>query len=154
MPWAHTHATRSSALKARKCRSHCHKDPSYKVHNHPYTRRHIYIYIYIHTCIIHNAITQSRKVNRHCQCPKGMAQLGTGNVKQTLPYLGNAAQVMSKKEKGYKERGNTNNCSREKAKREGERSNHWKRLGLLIYWTLPFVGLCLLACILSPFAYT
>ena len=32
-----------------------------------------YIYIYIHTYIMHNAITQSRK------------------VKQTLPYLGNAA---------------------------------------------------------------
>ena len=35
---------------------------SYKVHNHPHMHRHIYIYIY--TNIMHNAITQSRKVNQ------------------------------------------------------------------------------------------
>ena len=39
------------------------------------------------------------KINRHCQCPKGMAQQGTRNVKHTLPYLGNAAQARSKKSK-------------------------------------------------------
>ena len=45
-----------------------HKSPSYKVHDHPHTERHIYIYIcmyvYIHTYIMHNAITQSRKVKK------------------------------------------------------------------------------------------
>ena len=34
---------------AREGRSHIHKSLSYKVHDHPYTRRHIYIYIYTHT---------------------------------------------------------------------------------------------------------
>jgi len=44
-----------------------------------------------------------------------MAQQGTGNVKQTLPYLGNATQVRSRKSKrGYME-GDPNTCSREEA---------------------------------------
>ena len=43
-------------------------------------------------------------INRHCQRPKGMAQQGTGNVKHTLPYLGNAAQARSKNDKGYNKR--------------------------------------------------
>ena len=75
--------------------SRSHESPSYKVNNHPHMRRHIYIYTYI----MYNAITQSRKVNKHCQRSKGMAQQGTGNVKQTLPYPGNVAQVRSRKSK-------------------------------------------------------
>ena len=66
-------------------------------------------------------LSHSGKINKHCQCPKGMAQQGTENVKQTLPYPGNAAQARSKKNKGYKEKGNPNICSREKAKRDRER---------------------------------
>jgi len=42
-----------------------------------------------------------------------MAQQGTGNVKQILPYPRNAAQAKSKKSKrGYME-GDPNTCSRE-----------------------------------------
>ena len=37
-----------------------------------------------------------------------MTQQDTRNVKQTLPYLRNTAQARSKKDKGYKERGNPN----------------------------------------------
>ena len=43
---------------ARKGHSHSHKSPSYKVHDHPYTHKHIYTYI------MHNAITQSKKVKQ------------------------------------------------------------------------------------------
>ena len=50
-----------------------------------------------------------------------MAQQGTGNVKQTLPFLGNAYQVRSKKDNGYTERGTLIQDSREKARGEGER---------------------------------
>ena len=32
---------------------------------------------------MHNAITQSTKVNRQCPCPKGMAHTGTGKIKGT-----------------------------------------------------------------------
>ena len=59
------------------------------------------------------------------------------------------AQARCKKDKRYKERGKPKAyCSREDARREGERCNHSRRLGLLIYWTLPFVGLssCLHPC--------
>ena len=58
LPWAHTHSTRSKALMTREGHSHSHKSPSYKMHNHPYTSRYRYTYI------MHNAITQSRKVNQ------------------------------------------------------------------------------------------
>ena len=51
-----------------------------------------------------------------------MAQQGTGNVKQTLPYPRNAAQAKSRKSKGYKRRGNPNTYSREMVKREGKRT--------------------------------
>ena len=74
-PWAHTHTTRSIALMAREGRLHSHEGPSYKLHNHPFTS------IYRYTYNMHNAITQSGKVNRHCQRSKGMAQQGSGNVK-------------------------------------------------------------------------
>ena len=47
-----------------------------------------------------------------------MAKQGTGNVKQTFPYPGNATQARSRNNKGYKERGNPNTCSKEKAKRK------------------------------------
>ena len=65
--WAHTNTIRSRTLMAREGRSPSHEGPSYKVHNHPYTS------IYRYTYIMHNDIIQSGKVNRHCQCPKGMA---------------------------------------------------------------------------------
>ena len=94
MPWAHTHTTRSRALMAKEDHSCSHESPSYKVHDHPYTS------IYRYTYIMHNAITQSEKINKHCQRSKGMAQQGTGNAKHTLPYPGNAAQARSKKYKG------------------------------------------------------
>ena len=50
MPWAHTHATRLSALMARKGRSRCHEGPSYKVHDHPYICRYIYTYMHHAQC--------------------------------------------------------------------------------------------------------
>ena len=56
---------------------------------------------------------RAEKENRHCQRSKGMAQQGIENVKQTLSYLGNVAQARSRKNKGYKERGNPNTCSKE-----------------------------------------
>ena len=45
-----------------------------------------------------------------------MTHQGIGNVKQTLPYPGNAAQARSRKIKGggYME-GDPNTCSREEA---------------------------------------
>ena len=43
---------------ARKGHSHSHKSPSYKVHDHPYTHKHIYTYI------MHNAITQSKEIKQ------------------------------------------------------------------------------------------
>ena len=49
---------------AKEGRSHIHKSPSYKVHDHPHTHRNIYIYIYTHTYIMHNATTQSGKINQ------------------------------------------------------------------------------------------
>ena len=104
MPWAHAYVTRSRSLMAREGCSRSHKSPSYKVHDHPHTRSHIYIYIYTHaSCIILSH--RVGKIYRHCQRPKGLAQQGTGNVKPTLPYLRNTAQARSKKDKGYKERG-------------------------------------------------
>ena len=59
----------------REGHSRNHKSPSYKLHNHPNTCRYRYTYI------MHNAITQQ----------------GIGNVKQTLPYLRNVAQVRNRK---------------------------------------------------------
>ena len=55
MPWAHIHATRSRAPMTREGCSCNHESPSYKVNNHPHTRKHIYIhiYIYIYTYIYH-----------------------------------------------------------------------------------------------------
>ena len=50
-----------------------------------------------------------------------MAQQDTGNVKETLSYLGNATQTKSRKRKGYKERGNPNTYFREETYREGEK---------------------------------
>ena len=47
---------------------------------------------------------------------------------------------------------NPNTCSREEVKRERGREDHSRRLGPLIYLTLPFVGLRLLARILPFFA--
>ena len=40
----------------------------------------------------------------------------------------------------------------ERTKKEREREDHLERLGLLIYWAFPFLGLRLLACILALFA--
>ena len=58
LPWARTHTTRSRALTTREGHSCSHKCLSYKVHNHPYTSK------YRYTNIMHNATTQSRKVNQ------------------------------------------------------------------------------------------
>ena len=44
-----------------------------------------------------------------------MAQQGTRNVKQTLPYLGNVAQARSMKSKNEYMDGDPNTCSREEA---------------------------------------
>ena len=49
-----------------------------------------------------------------------MAQQGTGNVKQTLPYLGNTAQARSRKIKGGTWRGTLIHAL-EKRLRERER---------------------------------
>ena len=59
-PWTHTQTTRLRALMTGESPSNSHESPSYKVHDHPHTG----IYIYIHTYIMHNTITQSRKVNQ------------------------------------------------------------------------------------------
>ena len=55
---AHTQATRSRALTVKEGYSRNHESPLYKVHNHPYTSRYRYTYI------MHNATTQSGKVNQ------------------------------------------------------------------------------------------
>ena len=56
-PWAHTYTTRLRALMTREGHSRSHESP-YKVHNHPCISRYRYTYI------MHNAITQSKKVNQ------------------------------------------------------------------------------------------
>ena len=56
--WVDTHATRSRALMVRKGHSRSHKSPSYKVHDHPHTCRHI------NTYIMHNAITKRKKIKQ------------------------------------------------------------------------------------------
>ena len=85
---------------------------------------HMQAYMYIHT-YIHTSGTmpshRARKWNKHCQRSRGIAQQGTRNVKQTLPYSGNAAQAKSRKSKWYKERGNPNTCSKEEVYKEREK---------------------------------
>ena len=73
---------------------------------------------------MHNAIIQSQKVKQTLPTFQVYGPTRYKNVKQTLPYLGNTAQARSRKDKGFKERGNPNTCSREGAKRERERENH------------------------------
>ena len=108
MPWAHTHATRSRAPITREGCSCNHESPSYKVNNHPHTRKHIYIYIYIyiHTYIMHNAIIQSWK------------------VKQTLPTFQGYDPTRYKKCKTNiiisKERGPSKEQERERVQVKGE----------------------------------
>ena len=58
LPWARTHTTRSRDLITREGHTHRHESPSHKLHNHPYTSKYRYTYI------MHNATTQSRKVNQ------------------------------------------------------------------------------------------
>ena len=57
-PWVYTHNTRLGALMTRQGRSHNHESQSYKVHDHPHTS------IYRYTYILHNIITQNRKVKQ------------------------------------------------------------------------------------------
>jgi len=45
----------------------------------------------------------------------------------------NATQARSKKNKGYRENGDPNTCSKEEAKKEEEIYNHSGRQGPLIY---------------------
>ena len=146
MPWACTHAIRSKALLTRESCSHSHESPSYKVHDHPHTHRHVYIHT---SCIMLSH--RARKINRNCQRSKGMAKQGTGNVKQTFPYPGNATQARSRNNKGTR-RGGTLIHALEKRLREREKEKTTQEgLGPIIYWTFPFVGLHLLACTLTPF---
>ena len=73
---------------------------------------------------MHYAIIQSRKVKQTLPTFQVYGPTRYKKVKQTLPYLGNVAQARSRKDKGFKERGNPNTCSREGAKRERKRENH------------------------------
>ena len=77
-------------------------------------------------------LSHSGKINKHCQCSKGMAQQGTENVKQTLPYPRNATQARSRKSKVGTWMGTLIHAL-EKRLRERERENCSGRLGPLIY---------------------
>ena len=83
---------RSRALMAREGLSCSHEGPLYKVHDHPYTQRHIYTYIYIYICLMH-----------HAQCYHTEYE-----SKQTLPMSQGYGPQRYRKDKGYKERRNLN----------------------------------------------
>ena len=135
LPWAHTHTTWSRALVISEGHLRNHKSPSYKVHNHPHMNMHIYIYT--HTYIMHNAIMQGRK------------------VKQTLPTFQGYGPIRSRKSKKGTWRGGTLIQALEKRLREKEKEKTtFEGLGPLIYWTLPFMDLHALPCIIALFACT
>ena len=73
---------------------------------------------------MNNATTQREKVNLTLPTFQGMAQQGTGNVKQTFPYPGNAAQARSRKIKRGTWR-RTLIHALEKRLRERERENYF-----------------------------
>ena len=119
LPWAHTHTTRSRALMAREGCSRSHKSPSYKVHNHPYTS------IYRYTYIMHNAIIQSMKVKQTLLTSQGYSPVRYRKCKtnNAIPRECSPGKVQEKIKGTW--RGRTlMHCSREGAKREGERCNH------------------------------
>ena len=87
-----------------------HKSPSYRVHNHPYTSKYRYTYI------MHNATTQSKKVNQTLPTFQGYGPVRYWKCKTniTIPSEHGPSKEQEKI-KGYKERGNPNTCSREES---------------------------------------
>ena len=127
-PWAHTHTTRSREKMAREGCSHSHEGPSYKVHNHPYTG------IYRYTYIMHKAITQSRKIKQTLLMSQGYGLVSYKKCKTdiAIPREHGLSKVQEKIKSTW--RGETLiHFFREEAKRKGERCNHSRRPGLLIY---------------------
>ena len=91
----------------REGHSHSHKSPLYKVHNHPYTCRYRYTYI------MHNAITQSGKVNQTLLTFQGC---GTARYKKCkIDISCKRNKQGAEKVKGSTWRGGPNTYSREEA---------------------------------------
>ena len=113
--WAHTHTIRSKAFMTREGHSRSFKSPSYKVHNHPHTCRQIYIYIYTHTYIMHNATTQSGKINQTLPMFQGYGPVRYRKCKidTVIPRERGLSKEQENK-MGYME-GDPNTCSREEA---------------------------------------
>ena len=77
-----------------------------------------------------------------------MAQQGTGNVKQTLSYLGNAVQARSRKKNGTGKGGTLIHALKKRLKERGKRKP-LKRGWPPNLLNIAFCGLRLLACILA-----
>ena len=91
------------------------KSPSYKVHNHPHTCRQIYIYIYTHTYIMHNATTQSGKINQTLPMFQGYGPVRYRKCKTDIVIPRERGPSKEQENKmGYME-GDPNTCSREEA---------------------------------------
>ena len=133
-PWVHTHTTRSRALTTREC-SHSHESPSYKVHNHPYTSRYRYTYI------MHNAITQSKKVSQTLPTFQGYGPARYKKRKTEIAMPMELAQARCRKVKGGTWMG-TLIYALEKRLKEREREN---RFGKARPPNLLIIALCGLA---------
>ena len=104
LPWAHTHTTRLRALMAREGRSRSHKGPSYKVHYHPYTS------IYRYTYIMHNPITQRRKVKQTLPTSQGYSRARYRKCKTNIAIPRECDLSKEQEDKGYMERGTLIHC--------------------------------------------
>jgi len=70
------------------------------VHHTKCTITHTHVRRYIYTCIMHNAITQSEKINQTLPTFQANGPEWYRKSKQTLPYLGNTTQARTRKIKG------------------------------------------------------
>ena len=141
----------------RKGHSRSHESPSYKVHNLLYTSRYRYTYI------MHNATTQSKKVKQTLPTFQGygLARYRKCKTDIAMPRERGPGKEQEKI-KWYKERGNPNTCSREKAKggkqqditTQGGQAFNLLNIALLglvsSYLHLCPFGLCLGGCALTP----
>ena len=113
---------------------------------HTHAGIYIYIYTYIHHAQCHHTEQESKTdiVNVPKVWPSKVQEIWNKH----FHTQGMRPKQGARKIKGTRNGGNLMHCSREDTVREGERCNHSRRLGLLIYWTLPFVGLssCLHPC--------
>ena len=94
---------------------------------------------------------EQEKQNRHCQHSKGMAQLGTTNVKAeiAIPRERDPSKKQGEK-RGYTEMGNPNTCSREVDLRKGEGENHSEGARPLNLLNISLCGLASLPFLLAP----